>query len=200
MEYNLQKHGPPYLPEVSEAQRREARILVQKNAAYYDVDVPQENVYAPLALLLSFQRALYMVHQTHHWQTRGGHYYADHLLFQRIYEESAEYVDGTAERLIGLSGDPGFVSIGSQIGLIHKLIDGIYEGKPEVAPQPENLVDISLMGELIFLSTLREIKESIESQGGMTDGLEDLIQGTASKHEEFVYLLKQRSAYTYDRR
>jgi DNA-binding ferritin-like protein len=208
MEYDMQKHGPPYMPEIPVEQRRDARLFphkyaveakrfVQKSAAFYDV--PQKNVYAPLTVYLAFQRALYMVHQTHHWQTRAGHYYSDHLLFQRIYEDSSEHIDSTAERLIGLAS-PEQVSICSQIRLIHELIGLIYDGRPEPAPAPEKLVSISLRAEMIFLSVLREVKRAIEEQGGLTDGLDDLIQGTANKHEEFVYLLKQRDSYTYDRR
>lgn len=200
MEYDMQKHGPPYLPAVSDEQRSEARQAAQKTAAYYDVG-PKLTAYAPMALLLAFQRALYMVHQTHHWQTRGGHFYSDHLLFQRIYEESAEFVDGTAERLVGLTGDPAQVSICSQIGIVHELVEVIYQGKHEAAPHPDQLIETSLYGESIFLEALKVIKKGIEAQGKLTDGLEDLLQGTASKHEEFVYLLKQRSsAYQYDRR
>ncbi len=200
MEYDMRKHGPPYLPPVSAEQRSEARLFAQKTAAYYDVR-PKLSAYTPLAVLLAFQRALYMMHQTHHWQTHGGHFYSDHLLFQRIYEESAEFVDGTAERLIGLTGEPSHVSICDQIALIHELIESIYEGNHEPAPNPERLIEISLHGEAIFLEALKAIKKGFEAQGNLTEGLDDMLQGTASKHEEFVYLLKQRSsAYQYDRR
>lgn len=200
MEYDMRKHGPPYLPAISDEQRRDARLVAKRTAAYYDAG-PKLNVYAPMTVYLAFQRALYMVHQTHHWQTRGGHFYSDHLLFQRIYEESSEFIDGAAERLVGLTGDPSQISIGSQIGLIHTLIEVLYQGGLEAAPHPDRLVEISLYGESLFLEALKTVKKRIEAQGGMTEGLDDLLQGTASKHEEFVYLLKQRaSANQYDRR
>jgi len=203
MEYDMQKHGPPYLP-VTASQRSEARQFAQRQAAYYDapsVPVSVKPPQAPLAFLLAFQRALAMIHQTAHWQTCGGHYYADHLLFERLYNDSQEMVDGLAERTVGLTGNPGYVSVGNQVSFIHEIVKTLM-GEPVAAPPPEALVAISLQGETAFLGALAQIKQGIEDNGGMTDGLEDLVQGIASKHEEFVYLLKQRAsqpAYTYDR-
>lgn len=202
-EYDMQKHGPPYLPPVTAAQRQEARKFAQKRAAYYDVERPSVDKYAPLSFLLAFMRALYLIHQTAHWQTRGGHYYADHTLFQRIYEESLEGIDSIAERSIGLGG-PQHVALGSQIEAIEAIIGMISKG--EAVPDVESLVRRSLDAESLFLEALTAAKESVQKSGGMTEGLDDLLQGTASKHEEFVYLLGQRSAagtaaeYTYDRR
>ena len=201
MEYDMQKHGPPYLP-VTATQREDARQFVKRQAAFYDTAPSWSDPHKALSQLLAFQRALYMVHQTAHWQTRGGHYYSDHTLFQRIYEESLEGIDGTAERVIGLTSDPSYVSVTEQAGLIHQIIKLAYQGTSEAAPDPETLVQISLAGEVSFLSALAKAKEVMEDSNVLTEGLDDLLQGLASKHEEFVYLLRQRASvadYSYDR-
>lgn len=204
MEYDVQKHGPPYMP-VTASQRDEARQFVKKQAAYYDTGprmVPEGSPYDILAYLLAGLRALYMVHQTAHWQTRGQSYYGDHLLFQRIYEESLVGIDGVAERLIGLTGDPQQVCLCAQIKIIHSLIEMVHGDGPSVAVSPEELVQRSLLGETTLLGGIDKLKQKIEEAGALTEGLDDLLQGIASKHEEFVYLLKQRAhvaAYSYDR-
>ena len=197
MEYDMQKHGPSYLP-VTASQRKEARQFAERHAAFYDV--PTSNQYTPLAFMLALLRAAYMIHQTAHWQTRGSHYYADHTLFQRIYEESLEGIDGTAERAIGLS-EPGIVAVGPQAKVILSFIQSMCPGTP--APDPEALAAISLKVETVMIKVISETKARIEAAGGLTEGLDDMLQGLASKHEEFVYLLKQRSTTkyaSYDRR
>jgi DNA-binding ferritin-like protein len=144
-----------------------------------------------LVSLLTVMKALYLIHQTHHWRTNGASYYADHLLFQRIYEESLEYIDGMAERAIGTSNNPWVICpmklAKGQLNVVHFFCEGNSQ------PSPEQMVNISLKAELAFLAFLKQVVEAMRQEGSSTDGVEDLIQGTASKHEEFVYLLQQRS-------
>jgi starvation-inducible DNA-binding protein len=209
MEYDMQKHGPPYLP-VTASQRSEARQFAQRQAAFYDAAPPsdfsdrlQQSPQAPLALLLAFQHALAIIHHTAHWQTCGGHFYADHLLFERLYNDAQEAVDGLAERVVGLTGRPDYVNVCNQVHFIHEIVEALFGEPSDSVPSPDELVNTSLKGETMYLGALAKIKQVIEDAGGLTDGLEDLLQGTASKHEEFVYLLKQRAsqpAYAYDRR
>lgn len=199
----MQTDGPPYLP-VTATQRNEARKFAQRRAAYYDVGTPDK--YAPLSFLLALLRAAYMIHQTAHWQTRGGHYYGDHTLLQRIYEDSLEGIDGIAERTIGL-GVPEHVCPVKQVQTIQSIIGTVCRGTS--APDAEALMRRSLDVESLIIQTISQVKAVIDASGGLTEGLDDLLQGTASKHEEFVYLLKQRiepnrrfasAGYVYDRR
>ena len=202
MEYDMQTHGPSYLP-VTAAQRVEVREFAQKRAAFYDVvDTRPGAGYYPLSGLLALLRAAYMLHQTAHWQTHGGHFYGDHIMLQRIYDESLEGIDGVAERLVGLSNSPGAVCPVKQAKLIHSLVTAFATESHSYGP--EALIQRSLTVESVILKVITLTKEAIEGQGQLTDGLEDLLQGLASKHEEFVYLLQQRSstrtASSYDRR
>lgn len=164
-----------------------------------------DSPYTPLSRLLAGLRALYLLHQTAHWQTRGKSYYGDHLLFQRLYEDSLVGIDGLAEKLIGLSGDPATVSLCEQATLIHKMVMTTHQGDPDPAPSPEKLVELSLRAEKMFIEVLVASKNQVAEAGALTEGLDNLLQGIADKHEEFVYLLQQRLAardnvYAYDRR
>ncbi len=188
MEYNMQKHGPSYLP-VTASQRVSARKFAQRRAANYDVPGPDK--YAPMTFLLAVLQAAYLVHQTAHWQTRGGNYYSDHLLFQRIYEESQTFIDGVAERSIGLSSNPSEVALRPRIQAMHSTIQMLYP--PETAPDVETLVRIGLDTESLVLMVIDQTIEVIKASGGWTPGLDDLLPAVAGKHEEFVYLLGQRS-------
>lgn len=203
MEYDVQKHGPPYMP-VTASQRAEARQFAERQAAYYDTQQPQPLVdpHKALSQLLAFLRTLAMVHQTAHWQTRGGHYYSDHVLFQRLYDDSQEFIDGLAEKIVGLTNEPAYVSLMEQVGLIDQLARMAYQQTHSPGPGSEELVAISLSGEVSLLSAIDRVKAVMESAGALTEGLDDTLQGIASKHEEFVYLLQQRAAvagYSYDR-
>ena len=196
MEYDMYEHGPPYLP-VTKTQRDEARKFASRQAAYYDVPVPDK--YEPMTYLLAVLRADYLIHQTAHWQTRGGHYYSDHILFQRLYEDSLDLIDSVAERAIGL-GAPAHVALMPQVKAMQAFVGVVCSSV--AAPNAETLVKTSLKAESLTLEVIKRVKTAIEANGGLTEGLDDLLQGVASKHEEFVYLLKQRadSSYTYDRR
>lgn len=210
-EYDMQKHGPPYLPtKLASDQRSAIRGWIEKQAAYYDVGpqvVPQGSPYDLLCFLLAGLRTLNMLHQTAHWQTRGRHFYGDHELFSRLYEESSPAIDAVAERLIGLSGDPGKVSLCAQAPLIAQVVQVIHRGDPDPAPDAEKLVELALWAETLFIGGITKGKKMIDEAGALTEGLDDLLQGIASTHETFVYLLKQRAdsgagaeSYSYDRR
>ena len=206
----MQKHGPPYLPtKLSSVQTTEVQGWLEKQAAYYDVGpkiVPQGEPYKLLSYLLAGLRTINMLHQTAHWQTRGGHYYGDHLLFERLYEESQPAIDGVAERVIGLTGDPATVSLCEQAPIIQKMVMLVHQGDPDPAPDAEKLVKLGLWAETLLIGAISAGKKQLDAAGALTDGLDDLLQGIASTHETFVYLLKQRAdggsgeSYTYDRR
>ena len=215
MGYDPRTDGPPYMP-VTASQRDEGREFASRQAAFYDVGprfVPMGDPHDILSYLLAGLRTISMVHQTAHWQVRGGHFYGDHLLFARLYEESQDAIDGVAERLIGLTGDPEKVNILDQIRVMQKMVRIVHAGHDPGAHESDtHLAQCSLRSELICLGGIAHAKKVLEDGGALTEGLDDLLQGIASKHEEFVYLLKQRTStcgghgkqastgYTYDRR
>jgi len=55
-----------------------------------------------MASYVAFLRALYHIHQNAHWKVQGSESYGNHLLFQRLYEETQQSVDDAAEKTLGL--------------------------------------------------------------------------------------------------
>lgn len=198
--YDVLKHGPSFLPKLASTQKAEVRAFV-KQAAYYDTGSPvlQTTIGgAALPWLLSFMRALAHIHQTHHWQTGGPTSYSDHLLFERLYNESLEPIDQVAERIVG-STDPEGVKAHQQIDWMHQLVKLIC-AEDATSDSSEQKVQHSLRGEALFLNVLAAC---LESQS-WSPGTHNLLEGVADKHEVFTYLLKQRlgggqAAYSYDR-
>jgi hypothetical protein len=54
------------------------------------------------------------------------------------------------------------------------------------------MVVVSLNVERCVLDCIKTARSSLEGKSQLTDGTDNLIQGVADKHEEFVYLLQQR--------
>jgi hypothetical protein len=213
--YDHLKMGPPYLPDASCSKAvgrpkgassipdkdslAEVRAMVAKEAANEDVanvlahfllDYGEQSM-AELAALLTYLRALSFIHQTHHWQTQGTAFYADHLLFERLYNETQPLIDSLGERAVG-AGTP--VLVNPVIQSTHQLliVKDLYNAAPMQAA-PEQCVLISLKGVLRFLVLLRIGYELLEKKGMLSHGIDNLLQGIADVNESFVYLLKQRA-------
>lgn len=215
-EYNALRHGPPYLPrtpyepvKLSSIQKAEVRAFV-KNASEPGSLLAQEDAGSPLVTLLAVLQAAALVHQTHHWGTRGHAFYADHLLFERIYNESLEFIDQVAERAVGLglnrpNGQPDISALDQLETMIL-----VIKGTVNLTTHPEDMVNVSLGMELRCLSsidvTLQAMQKHVTTFGRdktePSHGTVNLLEGIADKHETFVYLLQQRGTpvkYSYDR-
>lgn len=182
--YNLAEHGPSYLPAVP------AKTAI-KTAAYYDTTrgVTGE----PLGVLLGALRAGAFLHQTHHWRARGSQYYGDHLMFERLYNESQEFIDQIAEKAVG-TGSESDLDAAAQADWVALLI------REACVKLPEDLVLRSLAFEKYILSLIESVIQRMRESGSLTPGVSNLLEGAHDKHEQFVYLLGQRSqSYQYDR-
>ena len=145
--------------------------------------------YGELAMLLAYLQLLYNVQQTAHWVSKGEPYYADHLLFQRLYEGTAEDIDALAEKMLGL-GDAGLIDLTSrlrfQLQTVQQMpIDPYMSGR--------DLAQLVAAYEKEFLVRTNEAAQSLKMQGMMTRGLDNLLAGIEDKHENFIYLLKHRT-------
>jgi DNA-binding ferritin-like protein len=154
-----------------------------------------------LGALVSILRAASIVHQSHHWQTRGGNFYGDHLLFERIYNDSLGFIDQVAERAVG-SGSRDLVCPHTQAEVIHALVH--YWCRTPGEPTSYDMVVVSFGIEHCVVDCLKAARASLEAKNQLSDGTDNLIQGVADKHEEFLYLLQQRqggrvASYTYRR-
>jgi DNA-binding ferritin-like protein len=189
--YDVTKHGPSFLPKLGSAQKAEVRAFVKKQAASYDTGPMQPMAPgAGMPWILACLRALAHVHQTHHWQTSGPSFFADHQLFERLYNESLEFIDQVAERAVGAAG-PGVVNAHQQIDTMHLIVKSIC-GEPQAVVSPDQMIQHSLRGEVVFLGFLTALLGELEEEGQVTPGTRNLLEGVGDKHETFVYLLQQR--------
>jgi len=131
---------------------------------------------------VAYLRALYAIHQNHHWLTKGKNFYGNHLLFQRIYESAQENADDAAEKIIGVFGEEG-VSLEKQNECIYKIIKECNKG--------DDLLEISLKSESKFIEFSKSFYDELKKKDLLSLGLDDLIMSISSKREESVYLLKQ---------
>lgn len=189
-------NGPPYLPE-------RHRNVVASDAIFAEVcrrfvGLPM----AELGALVAVLRAASVVHQSHHWQTRGSSYYGDHLMFMRIYDDSQDFIDQVAERAVG-SGSRDLVCPKTLSGLVAKIVN-VWCQTP-VEPTAQDMVGVSLAVERCVVECLKAARSSLEVKDQLSDGTDNLLQGVSDKHEEFLYLLQQRgggrtaSSYSYRR-
>jgi len=186
------RHGPPYLPKSYEAvklgkdQRLEVKQIVRTSA------VKMAGGGTMLSMLAMLQ-ALALLHQTHHWSTSGVSFSGDHLLFERLYNESLELIDQLAERIIG-SGDSTTITAFEQATVMADLLVALGPVK-----SPEDMVRISLGAEATCVTAISQLIATMKAAGTLSHGISKLLEDIADKHETFVYLLKQRSqTETYD--
>lgn len=128
---------------------------------------------------VAFLRALYLLHQNHHWITTG---YDNHLLFERIYKTAQENADLAAEKFIGLFGSET-LALEEHPKLIAERLATYSKQSP---------VESSLAAEKDFLEFSEGAYYAFQnSKDKMTLGLDDMIMSIASQREENVYLLQQ---------
>ncbi len=135
------------------------------------------------ALYIASLKALALIHQHNHWTVQGVAFYGDHLLFERLYNDTLKLLDLAAEKFVGLLGDE-VLGYEMQADLLHKVLlkYNNLEGSP---------VQMSLEAVRDFIKFSKSAYNCFEEEGKMTLGLDDMIMAIASKNEEFVYLLQQ---------
>ena len=191
--YEPARDGPPYLPQgrysgpsrlVFAGQGADYEGMFKQQAT--DYGIPAGN----LAALLAVLRAEADIALTHHWQASGPQAYADHLMFERIYKALLEAIDSVAERAVGL-GDLLMVQPVLQDHHRSAWLKSIYGsvGVLPAVPLAALSLNAAYMGKLGVNLALYGLKEA----EALTGGVEDLLQGIESSHEEFEYLLSQRT-------
>jgi DNA-binding ferritin-like protein len=137
-----------------------------------------------LADLFAMLRAQYWVYQTAHWQTKGEPFYGDHLLFQRLYENTAKETDDFAEKIVGTVGE-GFVE---GTASMQKAFNWVQKWSQIAEP-----VKRGLQAEQDFQNSIKQTYDAIKAMNVMTLGLDDFLMGLASAHDTHTYLLQQRA-------
>jgi len=174
--YDPYLHGPPYLP--SARIKAASEVFNAVNAARG----------TETAGLLVFLRAVAMVHQTHHWVTTGPSSYADHLLFERLYNDMLPEIDAIAERTVGGPGSTLVGNFREQAEGVVRVLDTL--GTP--AEDALGMVQKSLEAEELLRFGISKVVEGMRAESSLSRGTDNLIAGIEDKHEEHVYLLQQR--------
>ena len=141
--------------------------------------------YAPLAIFLGCTEALQMIHHSHHWQTMGPSFFADHQLFQRLYTQVLEEIDLVGEKLIGVSKNPALTNYFARMKMIQKFL--------EMTTSPEDYITVSTKAEQTYLKVGEHLMDKLEQAGLLSRGLEQMLGNILDKHEEHLYLLVQRA-------
>ncbi len=196
--YDAFRHGPPYLPNMGQPLDVESRpkLASAKNALEQSMvletlcDAYAGQPYCELAALLVLLRASTLVHQSHHWRTTGAAYYADHLLFDRLYTEALPFIDQLAERAVGL-GSASLVEPNTQSSQIAALTRE-FVGHEFPVTTPAEFPSVSLKAVQCVVAQLKTIYEGFKVKGQLTLGLDKILQDISDKQEEYAYLLQQR--------
>ena len=137
-----------------------------------------------LQIYVGILRGLYIIHQHAHLISQGKKAYSDHLLFQRLYEETEQHIDQAFEKIIGSFGKD-CADLSCHIEKTYKFINYIERKNEDIALR-------SLIAEELFLSFSKKIYKNLEKANVLSFGIDDMIMSISSDHEDFVYLLKQR--------
>lgn len=140
-----------------------------------------------MGTLLAVLRALHWNHWTSHWQSVGTASYGDHLLFQRLYEEIEDDIDGLAEKAIAQYGNL-VVDPVRQADLMAAILK-------RWAPV-EGLVQRAMQAEKALAKALENAITAMDATHELSKGTQAFLEGLADKRETAVYLLGQRLSPT----
>lgn len=138
---------------------------------------------ALLQYLLASLRGAHFSHWTSHWQVKGGTYYGDHLLFEKLYTKVVKDIDTLAEKIVSYYG-PDFVEPIHQSEIMNSFLEKHSDKDP---------IRRALSVELSIVKALQDVYAALENAKSLPLGLNDFLASTANKHDTFVYLLKQRT-------
>ena len=134
-------------------------------------------------LYVATLRSIYLVLQFDHWTTKGLGFYGNHLLFERLYKQSAEDADLAAEKFIGIFGENA-VDYKMQQELISKVLGKYADRAMEKLQQ-------ALAVEKDFVAFSKQVYDELDKDGSLTLGIDDMLMAIASNHEGSIYLLQQ---------
>lgn len=144
-----------------------------------------------LAELLAVMRAVYLLHQAHHWQTRGPSFYGDHLMFQRLYETLLPEMDSVAERVIARGFGPSAAKLVGASAVTAKTQALLNRWAPGESPESDDAMGLVIQSLDAEITLLGRIDSMLATQK-FSNGVQNLLQGIADKHEENTYLLQRR--------
>lgn len=135
-------------------------------------------------------RAIHLWFHGAHHATRGTGFSGDHVdLYDRIYTEVQNEVDGAVEKIVGLFNDE---KLACPRCITTKALEYLnnYESPAEL--EADEIPSVGLRMIKDYLDYLQNCADNLEQGGKMTMGLDDHLYASANTHETYVYLLQQR--------
>lgn len=126
--------------------------------------------------LLAADKAIYSKFWNFHWISNGKSFYSKHLMFQRIYDETKEEIDGLAEKFVALFGSEN-LNYKDLCDLEFKYIKD-FDAEP-------------LQIQIKYTKYLLQTKKFLKSKDLGDSALSNIIQTMIDKHITHIYLLKQ---------
>lgn len=126
--------------------------------------------------------ALYQLYYFAHWSSRGEASYGDHQLFERLYKSTQEEFDSVAERIVGHCGEDALAGVFT-----------LAAQRNEEWMRGNSPLTGALAGEAATQDAILRAYRDLDTQAGLTLGLDDLLMQLASQHETNLYLLRQRT-------
>ena len=142
--------------------------------------------------LMALLRALQIETHEGHWTVKGGNYYGDHLLLQRIYAGGGgspvlqDEIDGLGERIVSYCG-ASFVDSPAVLRKTSTLVDSWRK-------ESSDPIKRALIAEEALQFAVRETYDALRATGSMPLGMDDFLMGLSSAHDTNRYLLQRRLA------
>lgn len=133
-----------------------------------------------LSRLLADTYALYLKTQNFHWNVKAADFYALHLLFEKQYEELAEAVDETAERIRAL----GFY-VDASFSAFARLASVKEEAKVLIA---KDMLQSLVQGHELLVREARRVSEIAEKDGDFATV--DMLGRRMGAHEHMAWFLR----------
>jgi DNA-binding ferritin-like protein len=141
-----------------------------------------------LSTLLSQLTALAQYMRFFHWKVKGKLSYQDHLLAERLYNETEALIDGVAEKSVGLFGAESIDAVEDAQAVTELLTSW------KALRADHSLPAVGLKAVKDVIESITALKHEQEAKDELTEGLDNLLQGICDTLESHVYLLTQRTA------
>ncbi|MDX1917636.1 MAG: DNA starvation/stationary phase protection protein [Candidatus Caenarcaniphilales bacterium] len=135
-----------------------------------------------LERLLADEFVLYVKTRNYHWNVTGSHFHALHKFFEDQYDDLAEFIDETAERIRSL----GFESPGSMSAFLKDT--RLQECTAAHLDDHSMLKNLLLDHEALIAYLRVDLDICAEDHNDM--GTSDFLTGLMEKHEKMAWMLR----------